>query len=152
MTDLATLVEPLKREVAVPGTFATAYASTQDDDLKNSLMDAFANANLDGFLLDYQLDLSTAIVTPDLPPAGRAILVTYAAERILFAKIAGLKNRALYEAGPVKYETEQSASVLTQLLKMIQERRRELLSKLSVTGTVTRDMFLDRYLGSEVNL
>lgn len=153
MTDLTELVDSLKREVAVPGTFATVYKSTTDDDLVGSLMDAFAAAQLDGFFLNQTLDLFTFQVTPDLSPAGRAAVLIYAAERILTMQVMGLRQRSLYEAGSVKYETENSAQVLTQILKSLAERKKLVLGQADSarrTGTFAmQDMFADRLTGTE---
>ena len=44
MTFLATLVSGLKRQVAVPGVFATSFPNTLDSDLVGSFADAFAQA------------------------------------------------------------------------------------------------------------
>lgn len=152
MTELVDLVEGLKREVAVPGTFSRVYRNTTDRDLEGSLMDAFANIKLDGFFSGYELDVDAATVAPDLPLSAQALVKIYAAERIMTAQIANLKSRAVYEAGPARYETEQAASVLVQLLKGIQERKRhvlELANGVDRSGLHTRDMYAERVLGVE---
>lgn len=153
MTDLTELVDSLKREVAVPGTFATVYRSTTDDDLAGSLADAFAAAQLDGFFLGQSLDADAFEVTPDLSTAGRAAVIIYAAERILTMQVMSLKQRVLYEAGPTKYETENSANVLTQILKSMAERKRLVLESAETVrraGTFAmQDMYADRVSGVE---
>lgn len=156
MTNLEDLVEPLKREVAVPGTFDTVYKSTSDVDLEGSLADAFGAAQIDGFFLNQTItdpDAEVQAVTPDLSPAGKAVIVIYAAERILTAQIMSLKQRVAYEAGPVKYETENSASVLSEILKQMRLRRTQILDSVQsmqyAVSISTVDMYADRIAGLE---
>lgn len=152
-TDLTDLVDPLKRTVAVPGTFAAVYKTTSDSDLIGSLMDAFAQAQLDGFFGSQTLDIDAETITPDLSAAGRAVVVSYAAEAIVTAQLMSLKTRVAYEAGPVKYATEQSASVLAQILKALQARRTGLQESMLAyqrVGTFSmQDMYADRVSGVE---
>ena len=152
-TDLNDLTAPLKREVAVPGTFATVYPNTSDGDLVGSLMDAFGRAQIDGFFLTQTLDVDLETVDPDLSPAGQQVVVLYAAESILRSQIMSLKQRVLYEAGPVKYETENSASVLSAILKDLTARRMAMLNQAAlVRRGVTfgmQDMYADRVSGVE---
>lgn len=152
-TDLDELIEPLKREVAVPGTFASVYKSTTNDDLLGSLGDAFSRAQLDGFFQSQVLDIDAGTVTPDLSGAGRAAVIIYAAESILTMKILELKQRVAYEAGPVKYETENAASVLTEVLRGMRLRRISILDGMESyrrIGTFAmQDMYADRVSGVE---
>jgi hypothetical protein len=156
MTNLEQLVEPLKREVAVPGTFDTVYPNTSDVDLEGSLADAFGAAQIAGYFLDQVItdpDAEVQAVTPDLSPAGRALVVIFAAERILTTQIMSLKQRVAYEAGPVKYETENSASVLVEILKQMRQRR-DAIVKAAETARYSstfqmQDMYADRVSGTE---
>lgn len=152
-TDLNELIPSLKREVAVPGTFSRVYPNTSDGDLVGSLMDGFAQAQLDGFFLNQELNLDAETVDPDLSNAGRAAVVLYAASSILRAQIMSLKQRVSYEAGPVKYETENSASVLATLLRDITTRRTLLLDQVQEARRgatfAMQDMYADRVSGIE---
>lgn len=127
-TALATLVEPLKRELAVPGEFDTIFPNTGDPDLTGSLADAFGQAQLDGFFGTSTVDLTALTVTPALSSGAGALLVLYAAERTIRAQLRNLKTAVKYEAGGVIYDVQQSASVLTQELKDIQARRTNMLA------------------------
>lgn len=156
MTNVADLVEPLKREVAVPGTFDSVYPNTTDTDLEGSLADAFGTAQISGYFLDQvisDLDDDPVTVTPDLSPAGRALVVIFAAERILTSQIMSLKQRVAYEAGPVKYETENSATVLVEILKQMRLRREAIVkaaeSARSAGTFQMADMYADRVTGTE---
>lgn len=150
MTDLEDLVPGLKREVAVPGAFSRVFRETADSELVGSLMDAFANAKLDGFFPGHELDVDAETITPNLSTAGQALVRLYAAERIMVAQLANLKSRTLYEAGPVKYETEQAASVLAGILKLIADRKRHVMESAYATGMEVRDMFTERVIGVEL--
>jgi len=127
MTDLATLVPGLKREVAVPGTFDTVFPDSGDGDLTANLGDAFAEAQLDGFFGTMALDPATFLVTPDLSAAGGALVIIYGGIRMTRTYLRELGSRSLYEAGPVKYETERAASVLKQQLQDMTERKNQLI-------------------------
>lgn len=129
MSDLAELVESLKRAVAVPGTFFDVFPSTTDDDLTATLADAFAEAQLDGFLSTVELDLGTNITTPDLELSHQALVVIYAGYRILVNEVRNRKNRTNYVAGPVQAEEEQTASMLNEVLRQLGERKKDLVAR-----------------------
>jgi hypothetical protein len=152
-TDLNDLIPALKRAVAVPGTFATFYPNTTNTDLVGSLMDAFGQAQIDGFFLEQTLDVDLETVDPDLSSAGQQVVVLYAAEAILRAQIMSLKQRVAYEAGPVKYETENSASVLTTILKDLTARRIAMQDQAAEVRRgatfAMQDMYADRVTGTE---
>lgn len=122
MTDLADLVEPLKREVAVPGTFSVLFPETTDDDLSAALLDAFAQAQLDGFLSNSEAD-DFGVVTPDLSRGAQALLVIYAGIRFLTADLINRKSHVRYEAGGSVFEQDSAASVLTQALKELRAKK-----------------------------
>lgn len=127
-TALADYVEALKREVAVPGEFDGVFPDTSDTDLANSLADAFAQAQLDGFFGTMELNTGTNVVTPGLSSGAGALVIIYAGERIIRAQLRNLKNRQKYEAAGATYEVETSASILTEELKSIQKRKEDLLA------------------------
>lgn len=152
MSDLNDYVASLKLEVAVPGTFAANFPTTSDDDLVAMLSNAFAQGQLDGFFLTQELDVDTSVVTPDLSAAGRALVVLYAAENILRLKIMEMRQRTSYEAGPVKYETENAATVMVQILKDLQARRARILlqaasARRASGGFSMVDAYSDRLTG-----
>lgn len=154
MTDLSDLVDSLKREVAVPGTFAATYPSTQDEDLIGLLADAFAAAQLEGFFGTQTVDFDAETITPDLSSGGRALVLLYAAERMLMNRILSMRTRTLYEAGPTKYETENAATVLTAVLKSLMDRKQALLLNVTSvlrarTPIIMGDQYSDRVTGAE---
>lgn len=151
LTDLADLVETLKREVAVPGQFAASFPGTTTNDLIGALSDGVANVQLIGFLKTSVLDLDSGVVTPALSPAARALVVIFTAERMLTMRLLELNQRLTVEAGSVKYETEKSASMLTEILRGLKERRREIVATATGVGIgggggfAMADQYADRF-------
>lgn len=138
MSELVDLVEAFKREAAIPGTFATAFPNTSDDDIELSLGDAFGEAQLDGFFGTSELDVENAEITPDLSVAGAALVVMYAGMRLVRQQLRGMKTR--YKAGPV--EIEQSATALTEELKQIERRKTQLLQNAIRAGRGSGTVFV----------
>lgn len=129
MTELADLVEAYKREVAVPGTFAVTFPNTTDLDIEGALGDAFAEAQLAGFFGTMTIDVDAASITPDLSVAGAALVVIYAGIRLLRQQItsSATSSTVRYWAGPVGMQTGSAASTLTEAMKALEARRKELL-------------------------
>ncbi len=136
-TDLNDLVEPFKREVAVPGTFADTYPSTTDEMLAASLADAFGQAQLDGWFGSYLVDPQAYTVDPELSAPAQALVVVYAGMRLIRARIMELTTSTRYKAGPVEYETARSAAVLKDLLAGLTSRRDQLLTLATRASTST---------------
>lgn len=143
MSDLFDLVESLKRAVAVPGQFAGTFAETEDQDLVDTLLDAFAEAQLYGFFPTHSAD-DAGIITPDLTRGEGALVVIFAMCRILVAEIRNRKTHTRYEARGAVFEQDQSASMLTQLLKDYQTEKAELLKRVS-TAAASAFWMADQY-------
>ena len=129
MTDLRTLVEPLKREVAVPGTYDDVFPNTDDNQLAASLADALGEAQLQGFFgdltLTVTLDSTNAAsfeTSKDLSAAGGALLVIFAGMRILRTQLRTISQAATYKAGNVEYSTANMTSVVRDELKALRDR------------------------------
>jgi len=143
------LVPVLKREVAVPGAFDSLFPDTSDADLTAALADAFWEARLDGYFPDVTLDPDDGSLTPELDRVYGALIVIYAGIRILLNEI---RNRATHyraEASGAVYERDQSAQMLSELLKSLQARKKQLLEILigtptTTTGVITVDAYLAR--------
>lgn len=127
-TNLTTLVESLKRELAVPGDFDTFFPNTTDEDLAGSLADAAAEAQLDGFLGKSVIDPAAFTITPAISSGAGALLIIYAGVRAIRAQLRNTQNRQKYEAGGAIYEVETSATILTQELRDFTDRRKNLLA------------------------
>jgi hypothetical protein len=145
MTELVDLVEAYKREVAVPGTFVTAFPSTTDAHIAASLGDAFGEAQLDGFFHTMTLDVDAGEITPDLSTAGAALVVIYAGMRLIRQRILTLSTESSYKAGPVEYAIKQSAAAMTELLKALTARKNQILDN-ARRGNGTSVFVLDAYV------
>lgn len=116
MTSLETLVEPLKRELAIPGVFSDVFPDTSDDDLQASLADGFSQAQLWGFFADMTLtqdeDTGNFETSEDLSGAGGALILAFTATRMIRAQLRSLNSGERYKAGPVEFEIQRAASLL----------------------------------------
>ena len=127
VTDLAELIGPLQREVAIPGTFGDTFPSTSDEDLVATLADGFAEAQLQGFFTDMTLEITEGVETTystdkDLSAAGGALVVLFAAQRLMRPMLTSSATGAKYKAGPVEYETSSSAMVIREVLRQFSDR------------------------------
>lgn len=130
--NITELVDPLKRTVASPGEFTTFFPNSNDTDLAGVLFDGAAESQLDGFLPGkvFDLDSDPQTILTDPNSLERALIVLYAASRIVSARASNLKSRARYKAGNVEAETEQAATVLTGLLRSIELRKKQFIDDL----------------------
>lgn len=149
--DLADLVPSLKRALAAPGEFDTAFPNSTDTDLSGTLADAVAECQLDGFLGTTVLDVINEVTTPDLNNPQQALVILYAMARVLTARVANLKNRTRYKAGNVEAETEQSSSVLVELLKETRDRKRQLLDDAKQGNLATAFAMVDMYVAKSID-
>lgn len=149
--NLSDLVPSLKRALAAPGEFDANFPEALDSDLTGTLTDAVAECMLDGFLGAVTLDVPNDAVTPDLTSAQQALVILYGMSRVLTARIANLKNRTRYEAKGVSAETEQSASVLVELLKETKERKRQLLDDARAGNLAGAFAMVDMYVAKSID-
>jgi hypothetical protein len=127
IANVGDLVEPLKREVAGPGNFDTAFPNADDDVLFAYLADAFGEAQLDGYLKTNTLDLVTGEFQDELTLGESALVTIYAAMKIMNTQILGLATNSKYVAGPVSFETGNSATVLKSAIDALNARKLRLL-------------------------
>lgn len=127
MSQLADLVDPLKRAVALPGQFRDEYPDIFDTNLQDLLLDAFAESQLDGFLNG--VNVTNGDTDPDLTRAQEALIVIYGGYRFLANEIRNRQTHTRYEAGSAVFEQDQTASLLNTLLRQIYERKVELVER-----------------------
>jgi hypothetical protein len=139
LTAFADLVDAFQREVAIPGTFENTYPDTTDADIEAALADAFAQAQLDGFFPTSLIDTAAGTVAPDLSAPAAALVIIYAGMRWIRAELRSISN-VRYKAGPVEYETQYPAALLTQLLKELTLRRDALLEAAKIGRVVDQVM------------
>lgn len=157
MTALGDWVESLKRYLATPGTFATQFPDTTDDDLAGALADGFAECQMDGYFIrssatilggagqTYTLDVDNQAVTPDLVPGQMALVVLYAATTAVRAQLLNLQNKQKYSARGADYETEQSSNVLTAMFKDLSNRKQTILQRAISTNAGIAFAMADSY-------
>lgn len=150
--ELVDLVPSLQRAVAPPGEFTTYFPNTTDGDLAALLADSVAEAQLDGFMSTKSLDLEDESISPDLVPGEMALVVLYGAGRVLRTKIANLKNHTRYKAGSAEAETEQSASVLVELLRSTDARKKQLLDDARQGRAGMAFSMVDLYVSKSIDM
>lgn len=128
MSDLSDAIPSLQRAVATPGTFATTYPDTTEDDLLGCLLDGLAEVQMDGFMNQYSYT-DDGIVTPDLNRGQVALVLIYSACRWVQAELKNIKNSVRYKAGQAEYETSQSANVMNALLNDWTTRKQQILQR-----------------------
>lgn len=143
MSNLTLLVESLKREVAIPGTFSTVFPETTDDDLAGSLVDGFWRAKIDGWFSKVEVT-DTGLTTPDLSRDGQQLVVLYAAAQIIRSQLRNLASRRTYKVGTVEATTEYGASALVQQLKDLTETLDEIRRR-AIYGVGTPVTTFDGY-------
>lgn len=150
MSSLEDLVEPLKRTVAVPGTFADVFPDTTDDDLIGSLEDGFSEAQLDGyFVRPTSYDLADGQVTPDLSRPETALVVIYTATRIVQTQLLNARSAERYEAKGLVFESQRSSQLLVALLKDLQARKQALIDAKATGGAGASFTMADQYFARE---
>lgn len=129
MTDVSDLVGAFKREVAPLGSFEQDFPTASDGAVIGLLMDAFGEAQLDGFFQTMVLDVDDETVTPDLSAAGAALVVLYAGIKTLRNQILRAGAGSKFKAGPVEYQTTQNMQAQTEMLKQLERRRDALIGQ-----------------------
>jgi len=131
---LADLVPSLKREVQSPGT--DTYPLADMDDWQGYLADAFWEVVLLGIIDGTVFEEANFEVTPvtsggdDLGRDYQQLLVLWAGARVVSSKILEYNSTFRAVAGPVEFEQQKSASVLTAVLERIQKRLDDILEHL----------------------
>lgn len=149
--DLTDLVPSLKRALAAPGEFDTTFPESTDSDLAGTLADAVAECQLDGFFATLTLDLADSTTDPDLTTPQQALVILYAMARVVRARISNLANRSRYKAGPTEVETEQSATVLVQMLKDISARKSQILDDAKYGNLASAFQMVDMYITKSID-
>lgn len=147
--DLGDLVQYLEAEVSPPGN--DLFADTEDDEWITRLANGFWNARLDGLLAGYVE--ADGAVTPtsgdtDMSRELQQVIVFYAAYDTILLALRSLNTTFRAQAGPVSYETGQSAQVLRDIANALREKRNLLLSRLSDIGA-TSDYVIDAIIARQ---
>lgn len=135
--DLGELAPALQREINPPGT----EVITDDGLLIDLLADAFWEARLDGLLAGYTVNDDFEIETinggPDMPRELQQLIVFYAGLRIIRNALRETSTLFRAKAGPVEFETQNSAQLLRDLFAELRAKRDFLLGQLTTLGLVS---------------
>lgn len=135
--DLADLIPSVIREVNPPGT--DLFPDAVDDDWLGQLQDSFWEAKLFGFYDNFSESdglVSPITGTTELGRDLQQLVVLFAGIRALRMKLINQGTSLRAKAGPVEFETQNSANLMTLALKQMQEKITLLLNSLadSITG------------------
>lgn len=134
---LASLVTSIKLEVSPPGT--DLYPGTTDDEWIGRLANGFWNARIDGMLAGYveaDGEVFPESGTTDMPRDLQQVIVFVTAYGTVFQKLLNIRTQLKAKAGPVEFETQNSATVLRDLAQSLRDRYAILLRRLSDLGMV----------------
>lgn len=167
--NLFDLVDPIKREVQPPGS--DLFPDATDDEWAGSLSDAFWELRLYGFLDGFEENAAArngpaafteGIVTPngvdetyddptgfsstqDLGREMQQLVVLWAAWKVVLNRLGSINTTFRAKAGPVEYETQQAATVLTAILDALKGRIDLVLSTIPQrAGIVVFDAMIER--------
>lgn len=135
--DLADLVEFLKVEVNPPGQ--DLFPDTLDAEWETRLANAFWNARLDGMLSTYvESDgaISPVTGTTEMSRELQQVIVFLAGYAALMQRLSAIRTKLRAKAGPVEFETENSATVLHDQGMALRDRLNRILWRLSDIGVV----------------
>jgi len=146
--ELRDYVESLKREIEPPG--ADLYPSVTETEWVGYLSDAFWEVRLDGFLPAFQTqdegpDIEVVPVDPsgaDITQRDMALVILYAGVKVLRNKILNMTTGLRAKAGPVEFEQEISANMLSEMLRQLKATKDRIIEDLDDQTSV---LYLDAY-------
>lgn len=149
--DLNDLILPLTREVNPPGS--NLYPDAVDDDWLGQLQDSFWEAKLYGFFGNFtEADglVSPITGTTDLERTLQQLIVLFAGIRSIRMKMVNLNTLFRAKAGPVEFETQNSANLLNTIMKQLQDKIDTLLKSLadSILGG-TQTYYINSLIGRD---
>lgn len=147
------LIDSLKREVNPPGT--DGFVDAGDADWLGHLLDSFWEAKLYGFFTNYTADEDGFVApisgTDELGRDSQELIVLFAGARIIRNELKNKNTLFRAKAGPVEFETQNSANLLIAILKDI---RSKVDLALAAIGTInsTTVAYVDSLLGREESI
>lgn len=135
--DLSDLVEVLKRETSPPGT--DLFPDATDDEWLGYLQDAFWEAKWMGMPFDSWSE-AEGIIAPttsggdDISREYQQVIVFVAGYRIVRSKLLNTNTTFRAKAGPVEYETQQSATLLRDVLADLKYKLTLIINRISDLG------------------
>ena len=146
--ELSDYTESLRRAITPLGS--TKYADVSDDVLTDYLTDAFWLGRLDGFYTGYTAneDGTVTPIEPTDPEFDRAwvsLVILYAAVSILANQILATNTRFSAKAGPVEFEQENSATVLSEMLKQLAAAKQRIIDQMLDASNPSSVYLIDAY-------
>lgn len=154
--NISTLVDSLRREIS-PLSGTNPYQNVTDQTLEGLLADAFWEGRLNGMFTDYTFDIDTGEISPldasadDMDRTEMQAIVLWAGYRTVLNDMRNIQSVFRAKAGPVEYEVQQSAQVLSEVLKAIKERINRLIDALSEIDSTTALVF-DSVIASSISI
>ena len=137
---LTDLIPSLEAALSVPGT-TSPYSAATDDEWLAKLKNAFWLAVLDQVISGYEMDEDGTITETDgtttLSSQLQYLIVLYACMDVVRNQLLQMKTVFRAKAGPVEYETQQSAPVLKALLDQFMSQRDRILETLASTSNLS---------------
>ena len=122
MDDLTELHDSLRGLVARPGTFEALFPETSADHLTALLLDALAEVQLEGLLLNVDHD-GDGMLEPEITSAQGALITLYAGSRLLRAELLNRVMHRRYEAGTAVFEEDYNVTLYSAILKDLQAQK-----------------------------
>ena len=138
--DLSDLIPDLEVALTAPGQ-TDLYSAVDDDEWTTRLKNAFWSAYNDGLIEGYTCD-EDGIVNPTSGSATfggelQQIVIFYCGLNKVQNELLQIKTKFRAKAGPVEFETEQSAGVLKALLDSLLRQRDDIMTRLSAINGVS---------------
>jgi hypothetical protein len=152
--DLADLVPAVRAETSPPGT--DLFPSASDDDWLLRLQNAFWESKMFGFAQLSNYTESDGLVQPitgiiELPREEQQLMVLFAAATSVRMAMINTGTAFRVAAGPVKFETENSATLLREIMMEINRKIDILYGLLARIGRVT-DSYFDGATERDISL
>lgn len=152
--DISDLIVSLQREVNPPGT--DLFPNATDDDWLGQLLDSFWEAKLFGFFTTFTADLD-GLISPnttgddDMARSDQALIILFAGARVIRNELKNTSTGFRAVAGPVEFETQNSAQLLRDILKDIRSKVDLALAALGTINSTTAT-YIDSLVGREDSL
>lgn len=145
--DLSDLVEDFVYAISAPGV--DDYATVSDDEWVSRLRDGFWTGFNYGMFREYtesdgavtnRSDTSTVF-----PTEYQQMVILFASVNVLTKQMLSMNTLFRTKAGPVEYETQQSATLLNTILNALIKQRDDLLAEWKRGASTNGFFVLDTY-------
>jgi len=151
--DLADLIDALTTEVNPPGS--DLFPDATEDQWVSNLQNSFWEAKLYGFFDDHTE--SDGLISPltvgnaDLARDQQQLIVLFAGLRVIRNELKNTNTGFRAKAGPVEFETQNSANLLRDVLRDIRSKVDLILANLSDLSSTTTT-YIDSLVGRDNSL